>query len=135
MELRSAALELPVSDVALAADFYEQRFGFQRGEVGDGSAVLRRDRVEIRLWSAGELEAELAAAGHRDLDGGSPRVAGSASGRIEVSGLHALYERCRRDGTVHPHGELGRVEAWGIEEFAALDLDHNCLSFYEPVES
>lgn len=32
---------------------------------------------------------------------------------------------------VHPNGPLTR-RAWGVDDFAALDLDGNLIGFYEP---
>ena len=50
------AMNLPVADVAAALPFYETVLGFQvrsRGDTPHKSAVLARDRIEIRLAENG----------------------------------------------------------------------------------
>ena len=67
-------------------------------------------------------------------DGSAPgaerSLAGSASCRIEVTGVAKLHEHCRRLGVVHPNAPL-HDEPWGTREFAVLDPDGNLIGLYE----
>ena len=67
--------------------------------------ILRRDAVEVHLWVP---------------DGSAPGaeryLAGTASCRIEVTGVDELYEHCQRHSVVHPD------QPWGTREFGVLTL-------------
>jgi catechol 2,3-dioxygenase-like lactoylglutathione lyase family enzyme len=116
----SAVPALPVSDERAAVRFLEETLGFVElvhDEVGLG--ILRRDAVELHVWVA---------------DGSAPgaerALAGSASCRLEVTGVDALHEHCRGLGVVHPRAPL-HDEPWGTREFAVLDPDGNLIGLYE----
>jgi catechol 2,3-dioxygenase-like lactoylglutathione lyase family enzyme len=116
----SATPALPVSDERRAVDFFERALGFTELRDGDdGLGILRRDAVEVQLWVP---------------DGSAPgaerHLAGTASCRIEVSGVDALHERCRGLGVVHPNAPL-TDQPWGMREFGVLDPDHNLVTLYE----
>lgn len=116
----TATPALPVSDQRRAVQFYERVLGFaELQHEGRGLGILRRDSVEVHLWVA---------------DGSAPgaerRLAGSASCRIEVSGVEDLYAHCERLGVVHPQAPLADQE-WGTREFAVLDPDRNQIGLYE----
>lgn len=57
-------------------------------------------------------------------------LAGSASCRIEVTGVDELYEHCRRLVVVHPNAPL-KDQWWGTREFGVLAPDNNLISLYE----
>lgn len=117
----AAVPALPVSDERRAVGFWTSVLGFAElvDDGGAGLGILRRDAVEVHLWVA---------------DGSAPgaerELAGSASCRIEVSGVDGLYEHCRRAGVVHPNAPL-RDQPWGTREFAVLDPDGNLVALYE----
>lgn len=120
----AAVPALPVSDERKAVAFFEDALGFTELRNGDeGLGILRRDAVEIHLWVP---------------DGKSPGaelyLAGTASCRIEVTGVDELYEQCRRNGVVHPNAPL-TDQPWGTREFGVLDPDHNLVSLYERTDS
>jgi catechol 2,3-dioxygenase-like lactoylglutathione lyase family enzyme len=104
--------------------FYVDVLGFrQLQHDGRGLGILLRDSVELHLWVA---------------DGSAPgaesHLAGSASCRVEVTGVEALHDLCARHGVVHPHAPL-RDPWWGTREFGVLDPDGNLVTFYERLES
>jgi uncharacterized glyoxalase superfamily protein PhnB len=116
----AAVPALPVSDEARAVAFLERALGFvQLQHEGRGLGIVRRDAVELHVWVA---------------DGSAPgaerHLAGSASCRIEVSGIDVLYRRCVQLGVVHPKAPL-QEQWWGTREFAVLDPDNNLITVYE----
>lgn len=115
----AAVPALPVSEERRAVSFFEN-LGFEELTQDErGLGILRRDAVELHVWVA---------------DGGAPgaerHLAGTASCRIEVTGVDELYDRCRSLDVVHPNAPL-RDQPWGTREFGVLDPDHNLVSFYE----
>ena len=62
--------------------------------------------------------------------GAEPYLAGTASCRLEVSGVEELYTHCRDLGVVHPNAPL-HDQWWGTREFAVLDPDHDLITVYE----
>jgi catechol 2,3-dioxygenase-like lactoylglutathione lyase family enzyme len=117
----AAVPALPVSDQLRAVSFLEQALGLVELHVegGRGLGIVRRDAVELHVWLA---------------DGSAPgaerHLAGSASCRLEVTGVERLHEHCRRLGVVHPNAPL-RDQPWGTREFAVLDPDNNLIALYE----
>jgi len=116
----AAVPALPVSDERRAVAFFESALGFtELRHEGAGLGILRRDAVEVHVWVT---------------DGSAPgaerHLAGSASCRVEVTGVDALYEHCRRQGVVHPNAPLADTP-WGTREFGVLDPDNNLIGLYE----
>jgi uncharacterized glyoxalase superfamily protein PhnB len=119
----AAVPALPVSDERRAVAFLKDALGFtELVHEGRGLGILRRDAVELHLWVP---------------DGSAPgaerSLAGSASCRIEVTGIDVLYEHCRRQGVVHPNAPLAATP-WGTREFGVLDPDNNLISLYERMD-
>jgi catechol 2,3-dioxygenase-like lactoylglutathione lyase family enzyme len=119
----AAVPALPVSDQTRAVGFLERALGLVElhDEGGRGLGILRRDAVELHVWLA---------------DGSAPgaerHLAGSASCRLEVTGVEQLHEHCQLLGVVHPNAPL-RDQPWGTREFAVLDPDNNLIALYERV--
>lgn len=118
----AAVPALPVSDERRAVAFLENTLGFtELRHDGEGLGILRRDAVELHVWVA---------------DGSAPgaerHLAGSASCRIEVTGVKTLYENCKRLGAVHPSAPL-KDQWWGTREFGVVDPDGNLISLYERI--
>jgi catechol 2,3-dioxygenase-like lactoylglutathione lyase family enzyme len=117
----SAVPALPVSDERRAVDFFVEVLGLEelRDAAGNGLGIVRRDAVEIHLWVA---------------DGSAPgaerHLAGSASCRLQVSGVDDLYERCNAAGVLHPNAGLAE-QPWGTREFGVLDPDGNLIGLFE----
>ena len=124
---------LPVSEVAAAAAFYRDRFGFRaRHEAGE-FAVLVRDDAVLHLWGATDDDWH----SREDLDrrpirsGAESFLAGTASCRIEVSDVDALFAELQAAGVLHPVSSAGVTTTdFGTREFATLDSDGNLLAFF-----
>jgi hypothetical protein len=124
---------LPVRDVAASVQHYRERFAFDAPHVDDGFALLRRDDAEIHLWAASDAERQT-----RDnlrerpvCSGAESFIAGTASCRIEVGDLDALFDERRRAEVLHgvPQDAVTTTD-YGRREFHALDLDGNLLTFF-----
>ncbi len=112
---------LPVRETARAVAFYRERLRFASKGDDDSLGIMIRDTVQIHLWEANKP----------DVPGAEPHLAGSASCRIQVAGIQALYDECRAAGVVHPNGALQR-QWWGETDFTILDVDGNAIAFFEP---
>jgi catechol 2,3-dioxygenase-like lactoylglutathione lyase family enzyme len=117
----SAVPALPVSDERRAVAFFVDVLGFEEllDAGGRGLGILLRDAVEVQVWVA---------------DGSAPgaerHLAGSASCRLQVTGVDDLYERCDAAGVVHPNATLDD-QPWGTREFGVLDPDGNLIGLFE----
>ncbi len=124
---------MPVRDVRAAAAHYRDRFGFEAPHETDGFAVLVRDDAVLHIWGVtdeswrtrGDLARQPICSGAESF------IAGTASCRIEVADVDALFEELQQAGVLHPSVQ-GRVAAtdFGTREFATLDLDGNLLTFF-----
>ena len=122
---------LPSADVARAIAFYSEKLGFEPLHVEDGFAVLRRDDVTVNLWGATDDSWHARSDWERPIVSGAESfIAGTASCRVEVSGVDDLYARCADEGIVHPNGHIKNTW-WGTREFGVLDPDGNLIGFYE----
>jgi catechol 2,3-dioxygenase-like lactoylglutathione lyase family enzyme len=127
---------LPVRDVRAAAAHYRERFGFAAPHETDDFAVVIRDGATLHLWGATDE-------GWRSRDDLSTRpirsgaesfLAGTASCRIEVADVDALYEELEPQGVLHYTVHGVAATDFGTREFATVDLDNNLLTFYRRVE-
>jgi catechol 2,3-dioxygenase-like lactoylglutathione lyase family enzyme len=124
---------LPVRDVGAAVAYYRDRFGFDAPHETDGFAVLERDDAVLHLWGAGDDDWR----SREDLSqrpvcsGAESFLAGTASCRIEVSDVDALFAELQSAGVLH-HVSRDGVSAtdFGTREFATLDRDGNLLTFF-----
>jgi hypothetical protein len=132
-KLKSAIPALPVRDIHVAAAHYRERFGFEVPIEVDDFALLVRDDVVLHLWGARDD-------GWRSCDdlstnpvrsGAESFIAGTASCRIEVDDVEALFEELQRADVLH-ESVRGGVAAtdFGTREFATVDLDGNLLTFF-----
>jgi catechol 2,3-dioxygenase-like lactoylglutathione lyase family enzyme len=126
---------LPVRDVGAAVAYYVERFGFEARHADDGFAVLVRDDAALHLWHAGDdgwpSRDDLR---ERPICSGAESfLAGTASCRIEVTEVDALFDELRATDVLHPVSRDGVSETdFGTREFATLDIDGNLLTFFEP---
>jgi catechol 2,3-dioxygenase-like lactoylglutathione lyase family enzyme len=124
---------LPVRDVPAAVAYYTDRFGFDaRHESGD-LAVLARDDAVLHLWGASDdgwrSRADLS--GQPIRSGAESFLAGTASCRIEVSDVDALFAELQAAGVLHDVSRAGVTATdFGTREFATLDGDGNLLTFF-----
>ena len=111
----------PVRDLARAVAFYRDRLGFESKAHDDSLGIMVRDEIEIHLWEANDPR----------KPGAEPYLAGSASCRVRVRGVQALYDEFRAARAIHPNGAL-RAQPWGESDFTVLDADNNAIAFFEP---
>src|SRR3954469_13893157 len=124
---------LPVCDVRAAVAHYRERFGFAALHEADDFAVLERDDARIHLWQAGDegwsARDDL---GERPVRSGAESfLAGTASCRIEVEDVDALYPELAPRGVLHAVSRDGVTTTdFGTREFATVDRDGNLLGFF-----
>jgi catechol 2,3-dioxygenase-like lactoylglutathione lyase family enzyme len=123
---------LPVRDTKAAVASYRERFGFEAPHVAADFAVLTRDDAVIHLWAAREDEWRV----RKDLanrpicSGAESFLAGTASCRIEVADVDALFGELQREGVLHSATSGVTVTDFGSREFHAVDLDGNLITFF-----
>jgi catechol 2,3-dioxygenase-like lactoylglutathione lyase family enzyme len=128
---------LPARDVRAAIAYYRERFGFDSPHETDGFAVLTRDDAVIHLWGASDEEWRTRGdLGERPVSSGAESfLAGTASCRIEVADVDALFGELERAEVLHPVSRGGVDDTdFATREFATLDLDGNLLTFFHPQE-
>jgi uncharacterized glyoxalase superfamily protein PhnB len=124
---------LPVRDVPKAVAHYRERFGFDSPHQTHDFAVLVRDDAVLHLWGATDEEwrsrEDLA---ERPISSGAESfLAGTASCRIELDEVDALFEELQTRGVLHEVSRGGvDVTDFGTREFSAVDLDGNLLTFF-----
>ncbi len=124
---------LPVRDVRAAVAHYVERFGFEVRHHDGDFAVITRDDAVLHLWGATDEEwrtrADLA---ERPICSGAESfIAGTASCRIEVADVDALYAELEAADVLHPVSRDGVTTTdFGTREFATLDTDGNLISFF-----
>jgi catechol 2,3-dioxygenase-like lactoylglutathione lyase family enzyme len=123
---------LPVRDAAAAVDFYRDRLGFEVLHHDGGFAVLGRDDAVLHLWEAGDESWR----GRDSIEepvrsGAESFIAGTASCRIRVVDVDALYAEMAGADVLHPVSRDGVSDTdFGSREFATLDLDGNLVTFF-----
>jgi catechol 2,3-dioxygenase-like lactoylglutathione lyase family enzyme len=124
-----------VTNMTAAVEFYDQRLGFGTVHRDGGFAVVARDDAVIHLWEAGDDgwrrrdPADLLDCPVRS--GAETFLAGTASCRIVVDDVDALYEELAAGDVLHPIDTGAPVDTdFGTREFATLDLAGNLLTFY-----
>jgi catechol 2,3-dioxygenase-like lactoylglutathione lyase family enzyme len=125
---------LPVRDIEAAVAYYRDRFGFEAPHVEPGFALLRRADAEIHLWAASDDQwpARDDFADKPVCSGAESFIAGTASCRIEVQGVDALYDELNASDVLHGASSDGvSTTDFGTREFHALDVDGNLVTFFE----
>ena len=137
MALLQTIPAMPVQDAAAAVAFYRDRLGFEVLHHDGGFAVLARDEAVVHLWEAGdESWRERDSIDKPIRSGAESFIAGTASCRIRVEGVDALYEELRTADVLHPVSRDGvSDEDYGAREFATLDADGNLVTFFEWVQA
>jgi catechol 2,3-dioxygenase-like lactoylglutathione lyase family enzyme len=133
MALLQAIPALPVQDAAAAVAFYRDKLGFEVLHHDGGFAVLARDDAVVHLWEAGDDSWRERDSIEKPVRSGAESfIAGTASCRIRVEGVDALYEELRAADVLHPVSRDGvSDEDYGAREFATLDADGNLVTFFE----
>jgi len=124
---------LPVRDAAGAVDFYRDRFGFEALHHDGGFAVLARDEAVLHLWEASDETWRERESLDRPVQSGAESfISGTASCRVRVDGVDALYDELRRRDVLHPVSKDGLSDTdFGTREFATLDPDGNLITFFQ----
>ena len=122
---------LPSADVARSVAFYRDRLEFEVVHEEAGFAALRRDGASVHIWGATDEAWRAGLDTEKPVRSGAESfIAGTASCRIAVDGIDALYEHCTAAGIVHPNGAL-TAQPWGSRDFTILDPDGNAVAFFE----
>ena len=123
---------LPARDVAASVAFYNDRLGFETLHHDGGFAVMRRGQAVI---TCGSRVTKAGGAGTTSWSDRCARVrsflSGTASCRIEVGGVEALYDELRTAGVLHSieRGDGPGTTDFGTREFATVDPDGNLVTF------
>ena len=124
---------LPVRDVRAAVAHYRERFGFDTPHETDDFAVVGRDQAVLHLWGATDEDwrSRENLASRPICSGAESFLAGTASCRIEVADVDALFDELEHTGVLHPtvRGGVATTD-FGTREFATVDLDGNLLTFF-----
>jgi hypothetical protein len=135
MRLGRTIPALPVRSIGPAVEYYLSRFGFSCPHQDTGFAIVVRDDAEVHLWESGD-EGWRSRPSAELLDspvcsGAETFIAGTASCRIQVDDVDALYAELSMAGVLHPIDEGSPVDTeYGTREFATVDRDGNLLTFY-----
>jgi uncharacterized glyoxalase superfamily protein PhnB len=123
---------LPVRDVPAAVEHYRERFGFEAVHATRDFAVVVRDEAALHLWGATDEDwrtrADLAA--RPICSGAESFIAGTASCRIEVVDVDALFAELEAAGVLHPVADGVATTDFGTREFPTVDEDGNLLTFF-----
>ncbi len=124
---------LPVRDVQAALAHYVERFGFEVRHHDGDFAVITRDDAILHLWGATDEDWRTRPdlADRPICSGAESFIAGTASCRIEVTDVDALYAELQAADVLHPVSRDGVTTTdFGTREFATLDTDGNLISFF-----
>lgn len=131
MKMLQAYPYLPVRDIARSVAFFRDKVGLPPRHQEGGFAILSRDAIEVHLWQANDESWRTRIRDQPIISGAESFIAGTASCRIRVEGVEALYDDLRPLGIVHNNAPL-TVQPWGDRDFAILDPDGNLVTFFEP---
>ena len=124
---------LPVRDMQAALAHYVERFGFEVRHHDGDFAVVTRDDAVLHLWGATDEDwrTRTDLAERPICSGAESFIAGTASCRIEVTDVDALYAELEAADVLHPVSRDGVTATdFGTREFATLDTDGNLVSFF-----
>jgi catechol 2,3-dioxygenase-like lactoylglutathione lyase family enzyme len=125
---------MPVRDMPSAVDYYRDRLGFEVLHHDGGFAVLGRDEAVVHLWeSSDESWREREDAAQKPVCSGAESfIAGTASFRVQVTGVDDLFDEMQKADVLHSVSKRGVDDTdFGTREFATLDLDGNLVTFFQ----
>lgn len=113
---------VPVRDVLASVKFFQEYLGFTAGYQSSDYAMVKRDRVGVRLVKAAP-----------NVDTHDP--ARQLSCYIDVEGLDAYYESLQPLLAQLPPGRVRAPfnQAYGQREFHVIDEDSLLIFFGEPI--
>ena len=128
---------LPVRDMTAAVAYYRDRFGFTVPHESDGFSVVARDDAVLHLWAASDEEWRTRGdVGERPVCSGAESfLSGTASCRIEVDDVDALFAELSEAGVLHYSVRGVQTTEFGTREFATSDPDNNLIEFFQWVAS
>lgn len=131
MSLVRAIPAMPVRDVATAVACYRDKFGFSVLHRDSGFAVVCRDDARVNLWEASDESWRTRSGQEPVCSGAESFIAGTASFRVEVTDVDALYAELSATGVLH-YTDAGAPTHtdFGTYEFASTDVDGNLIEFY-----
>lgn len=132
MHMLSAIPYLPARDVETSIPFYRDVLGLTMRHHDEGFAIFQRDAIEIHVWQANDQSWQTRSQQEPVRSGAESFIAGTASCRIEVAGVDALYTHLQQHGVIHPNGQISDTP-WGTREFGVSDPDNNLITFFEKV--
>jgi catechol 2,3-dioxygenase-like lactoylglutathione lyase family enzyme len=138
MKMIKSIPAIPVRSIEQSVNFYSDRLGFFVSHQDDGFAILIRDDVEIHFWAASDNKwkgSAVALSKSPVISGAESFLAGTASCRIEVTGIDELFEEYKKEGVTYNPNTVIETKYWGTREFPALDHHRNLLTFYENIGS
>jgi catechol 2,3-dioxygenase-like lactoylglutathione lyase family enzyme len=112
---------------------YVERFGFEVRHHDGDFAVITRDHAVLHLWGATDEDWRTRSdlADRPICSGAESFIAGTASCRIEVTDVDALYAELEAAAVLHPVSRDGVTTTdFGTREFATLDTDGNLIAFF-----
>jgi catechol 2,3-dioxygenase-like lactoylglutathione lyase family enzyme len=126
---------LPVVNIAKAIAFYGSKMGFKARHQEDSFAIIGRNGIDIHLWAACDRSWRYKFwLPFRPVKSGAESfLAGTASCRIEVSGIDELYEEMKAAGVIYNAKSIVEDQPWGHRDFPTLDLHGNLITFFEIV--
>ena len=110
--------------------------GFKARYQEDGFAILVRDSVDLHLWAAHDQSWRYKLwLVFRPINCGAESfLAGTASCRVQVTGIDELYEEMKATGVIYSTKTVVEDQIWGHRDFPTLDLHGNLITFYEIVK-
>ena len=136
MKMIKSIPAIPVRSIEQSLHFYSEKLGFSVAHEEDGFAIIMRDGVEIHLWAASDDKWKTSSAALSKgpiISGAESFLAGTASCRIEVTGIDELFEEYKKEGVTYNPSTVIETKYWGTREFPALDHHRNLLTFYEKI--
>lgn len=136
IDFKQSIPALPVVNIAKAVAFYESKMGFKARYQEDGFAILVRNSVDIHLWAACDQSWRYKFwLVFRPISRGAESfLAGTASCRIQVTGIDELYKEMKATGVIYNAETVVEDQSWGHRDFPTLDLHGNLITFYEIVK-
>jgi len=111
---------------------YRDKFGFTVVHHEGGFAVVKRNDAEIHLWESSDVSWEQRQSLQRPVRSGAESfIAGTASCRVQVDEVDALYGELAAAGVLHYADRGAATDTdFGTREFATTDVDGNLISFF-----
>ena len=132
IDFLQAVPAMPTKDIKRASEFYSNNLGFSVAHEDDSFASFTQGAVEIHLWLAADESWKAKVAFSPVCSGAESFLAGTASCRVRVTDVDALYDKLLPLKIVHANGNLDD-KPWGDREFAVSDPDGNLLTFFQPL--